>query len=107
MFPHVSTINDRLDLYFIDLNKEWDWNIEEIIVLNNFYNRPILMNLVKELNLGKLAHRLLFQDWQVTGKWENKRGNFQLNHGFNHMDINNREKMNELTWHNIMLNQGN
>ena len=37
-YGHVATTNDRPNLYFINKKKEQDWNIKEIIILNNFHN---------------------------------------------------------------------
>ena len=83
----------RPDKYFMVLSKNHNWNIEEIIVVNDFMSCPALEQLVKELKLSDLAHRLLIEDWETTKKWVNKRGNFQLNHGSNHLDMRDSSKI--------------
>ena len=55
--------------------------------MNQFRRHPDLMNLVDELNLAHLANKLLVDEWDRTYKWVNKYGNFQLNHGYNHLDV--------------------
>ena len=76
----------RPKFYYIILDEHHDWNIDEIKVLNNFHRHDELMNLVKELNLSELAHHLLITNWKTTQHWVNGRNNFQLSHGFNHLD---------------------
>ena len=83
----------RPDKYFMVLSKNHNWNVEEIIVVNDFMSCPALEQLVKELKLSDLAHRLLIEDWETTKKWVNKRGNFQLNHGSNHLDMRDSSKI--------------
>ena len=76
----------RPKLYYIILDAHEDWNIDEIKVLNNFHLHPQLMNLVDELNMYELAHHLLIQEWETTKHWVNGRENFQISHGYNHLD---------------------
>lgn len=83
----------RPEKYYIILSKEHDWNIDEIGVLNNFHRSRRLMMMVKKLNMSALAHRLLVDDWDVTRNWVNSRGNFQLNHGSNHLDIKDKNRI--------------
>ena len=64
-----------------------DWNIEEIVVINQFQDHPTLKQLVSELNLSCLAHRLTVEDWEDTKAWVNDQGNFQRNHGSKHLDM--------------------
>ena len=73
--------------YYIILLACHDWNIEEIVVINRFEDHPTLKQLVSELNLSSLTHRLMVEDWEETKAWVNDRGNFQLNHGSNHLDM--------------------
>ena len=81
--------------YYIILTKEHYWDIDKIIVVDNFqfHQYQYLMNLVIELVMSKLTHWPLVEDWSVTQEWENKRGNFQLNHGSNHLDVTNDTKI--------------
>ena len=57
------------------------------MVINRFHDHPTLTHLVSELNLSSLTHRLMVEDWEETKTWVNDRGNFQLNHGSNHLDM--------------------
>ena len=77
----------RPQKYYIILSAGHDWNIEEIVVINRFEDHAILMKLVEELELSRLTHRLMVEDWEKTRVWVNDRGNFQLNHGLNHLDM--------------------
>ena len=79
--------------YFIVLTSDQDWDIEEILVVNRFQDHPDLMLLVRELNIVKLSHHLLVTKWDDMKKWTNNRGNLQLNHGSNHLDINDHSKV--------------
>ena len=79
--------------YFIILTKNQNWDIEEILAMNDFTNYSKLEQLVSELDLRKLSHRMLIDDWEVTKKWVNNRGNFQLNHGSNHLDMQDNTKI--------------
>lgn len=85
---YVQHKDERPPKYYIILNKEHDWNINEILVVNKFSAHPVLMDLVDKLNLTGFAHRVLVDDWHTTRDWVNKRGNFQINHGANHLDLN-------------------
>ena len=73
--------------YYIILLACHGWNIEEIVVINRFEDHAILMKLVEELELSRLTHRLMVEDWEKTRVRVNDRGNFQLNHRSNHMDM--------------------
>lgn len=84
----IQCSRKRPDKYYMVLTKEHDWDIDEILVFNNFHKHPVLMRLVHEINLSGFAHRVLVDEWETTKKWVNKRGNFQLNHGSNHIDMN-------------------
>lgn len=79
--------------YYIILSKDHDWCLDEIIVLNRFQDHPELSALVEKLNLSRLAHHLLVTKWETVKKWVNKRGNVQLNHGSNHLDIRDDKKI--------------
>ena len=79
--------------YYIVLSASYDWNIEEIVVINRFEDDSVLMQLVNELDLPKLTHRLMVEEWDKTKLWVNDRGNFQLNHGSNHLDMRDSSKV--------------
>ena len=83
----------RPKLYYIILDKEYDWNIHEIKVLNRFQDHEELMQLVHQLNLSELAHHLLITKWDETKDWVNGRNNFQLSHGYNHLNQTDRERI--------------
>ena len=83
----------RPKLYYIILDKEYDWNIHEIKVLNKFQDHEELMHLVNQLNLSELAHHLLITKWDETKDWVNGRNNFQLSHGYNHLDQTDSERI--------------
>ena len=77
----------RPEKYYIVLKKEFDWSIPEIIVFNNFHNHPVLMELVKTLDIGRLANYLLVEKWDDTKHWiDPKRNNFQISILRNHLD---------------------
>ena len=79
--------------YYIHLTRNHDWNIDEILVVNEFRTRRVLMMLVKQLNMSALAHRLLVDDWETTRHWVNQRGNLQLNHGSNHVNMKDKDRV--------------
>ena len=85
--------NKRPPKYYIVLKKDRDWCIDEIVVLNRFKDHPRLVDLVDELNLSRLAHHFLVTKWETVRKWVNKRGNVQVNHGSNHLDIRDSQKI--------------
>ena len=92
-FEEVTRENlnkERPEKYYIHLTRNHDWNIDEILVVNDFHRRRVLKMLVKKLNMSALAHRLLVDDWDTTRHWMKQRGNVQLNHGSNH--VNQRDK---------------
>ena len=59
---YVQHKDERPPKYYIILNKEHDWNINEILVVNKFSAHPVLMDLVDKLNLTGFAHRVLVDD---------------------------------------------
>ena len=77
------------------LTKEHDWDIDKIILVDNFHQHQYLMHLVIELKMSKLAHRLLVDDCSVTKIWVNKMGNFQSNHGSNHLNMTDETNIDE------------
>ena len=83
----LSLGSSRPEKYFVILRADRDWDLDEATVMNTFEDHPYLMRKVRELNLQKMAHRLIVDDWNITKKWINVRGNFQLNHGYNSLDI--------------------
>jgi len=89
----IANNRRRPGQYFILLTGDQDWCIDEILVVNRFRDHPDLMALVRELNIAKLSHHLLVTKWDHMKKWTNSRGNIQLNHGSNNLDINNKSKV--------------
>ena len=84
---------DHPNKYYIMLSAYCDWNIEEILVINRFADHPVLMELVGELNMSGLTHKLMDEEWNTTKEWVDDRGNFQLNHGSNHLDMGDSTKI--------------
>ena len=83
----VESTTRRPKKYFIILDAEEDWNIKEILVMNKFHDHPELLKIVEELGMSEWSHHLLVDKWPTIKKIINKRGNLQINHGYNHMDM--------------------
>ena len=84
----VITNKPRPAKYFIRLTRTFDWNLYEISVMNNFHKHPTLVRYVDELDMASLGHDLLVTKWEITKKFTNDRGNWQINMGSNNLDMN-------------------
>ena len=60
-------------LHYIILLESFDWDIDDITVINNFDNHHELMLRAQELNIEKLTHHLLVEEWSTTKSWVNNR----------------------------------
>lgn len=75
-----------------DLGGEYDYNLDLLEVTNRFDKDPVLLEMMDRLQMDELATGILIDNWKETSKNVklNNRGNLQINHGSNHVDMRNK-----------------